>query len=772
MAIIKKWGLTYNTECIVGEHKCELPKELPKNRSDILFIDKDADNAYWQRITDYPNIFFGYVPYDATNLKATVRYQEGISDPKQDTKWNSKTNTVERLSNEDTKLIDNLARIEVERMTEGVFFRNGDEIEWLHPYHYTMLQWCKMKGVKENDGYGFFYKFQRNVFYLIRHAIFLKWCKGVFFPKAKKTGFTQQIGGGYFVGEAITNSEEVLGIMSTNEKVAIGTGYDSFLHAFKGLPLILKPMVSAMATQGGEMTLGDRSPNIVKKQDSNFLNTRIRCVATKPHAFDSYPYNIIWFDEFLKLYTDAKMQPRIILNDNISGIEDQTKIRGIAILSSYPPERNDIGSDQGRKIFYESKLSTIDPKHPEKGTTSKLICWHIPGTESMREYQDKYGNPMIKEASDLIYSKLEEAKDDPMEYMKILRLFSPDEKAAFDSPAKRNGLPILRLIELLHDVEEQEMVDSDRLDIKGRLKWTNENWVLIPGLRRRGQFCAVKFEPLTDEERMNDKKDGKTGRIKIFHNNLAFEPNECLQYGFDEWGNLKPPIRFERLGGADPTQFATEGEVEEGSKNAYHTMNMPNDLFDRNAGEVVTNVLLSEYYYRCETPDESVEDLIKEIIFFGKAVMVEGNAPGFFNALMKEKLGYYLFVRDKDGLVQLWTRDMGLYNEPDKKYASIKTISNADVKITLEEFISLYANYFRQPIVGVKDLGATMKSSIVLSQAINLDTSNTKKSDAFMSFGYTLKALMSYIDILSDTTQEDYEEALPFLLKLISRKAV
>lgn len=762
MAIIKKWGLIYNDKCQIGEHTVSLPP-LCKNRNDVLFIDDDYDHAFWHRL-QFPDIFYGYVPYDSTKIKATVRYEEGYSSKTQATIWNKRTNTLDSLSKEDTELIDELAEKEVQRMTEGVFFRNGNDIEWIHPYHYTMLQWCKMKGVKQNNGYGFFYKFQRDVFYLIMHAIWLKWCKFVMFSKAKKTGFTQQIGGGYCVGAAITNSEFVIGMMSTSEAVAAGTGYDSFLHAFKGLPMVLKPMVAFMATKGGEMTLGDRSNNIVKKDDDTFLNTRIRCVPTKAHAFDSYPYNIAWFDEFLKLYTDAKQQPKIILNDNISGIEDQSIIRGIGILSSYPPERNDLGSEQGRKIFYDSKLSTI--KDPEQGTTSGGICYHIPGLESMREFQDKYGNPEIEKANAFIQKRLKNAEGDPIEYMKIMRLYSPDEKSAFDTPASGSGLPMLRLLELSYSLGEQEKIDPSMLYIEGKFEWENEIWNIIPGSRRPGQFCSVKFTPLTDEERAA----GKEGKVKLFHNNLAFIPNECLQMGYDEWGNLLPLPVFERVGGADPTQWAVTPE--EGSKNAYYTLNMPDELIDSNARDIVTKVLLSEYYYRGETPDESFEDLVKEIIYFGKAVAVEGNAPAFFNELMKEKLGYYMFVRDKDGLIQLWTRDMGMYNEPDKKYASLKTKASADSKETLEEFIKLIARYVIKPPMGGKDYGAKIKTLKLINQCINLNVENTKKSDLFMAFGYTLMAMNAYLDIRVQGNKNDYEEALPQLLAMLGRRSL
>lgn len=777
MAITKRWGLTYNDSIVVGEHRISLPA-LPKNRSEILFIDNEYETASWNITNDkdriigtrrqkFPDIWYGYMPYesgsDQRKIKATERYEEGSSPKQQATIWDKKNGTVLSLSKEDTEIIDEIYSVEIKRMREGVFFRNGDEIEYLTPAHYLTLQWLKMSGNFLNDGYGFFFKFQRDIFYLLEHMWTLPWCVGLYLSKAKKIGATQVIGGGYYVWAAITHFQWILPMMSRSQPVANGTCYAYFLHAFNSLPKALMPKVAFLSPKGGDITFGERGRANIPTNEENALNTRVMTVPTMEHAFDSFFPMLVWCDEFPKYWADAKKEPKKILDENINSIKDQLEVRGRFLITSYPPEKNDKGAQQGKIIYYDSKLST---RQGEGSTKSGFICYHVPGDQSIKSFQDRFGNPMTDDANKMINTELKKVENNKDSFLATLRVYARTESEAFDLPAKGNGLPILRLIELLHDVEEDERHDQDMLYMEGRLVWTREAWELIPGSRRPGQFCAVKFIPLTEEERLQ----GVKGRVKLFHNNLAFTPNECLTYGFDEWQNLKPPPRFDCVSGFDPANFAAASEVIEGSKNAGYVMNMPNDLTDSKAGEVVTKRVLYEYYYRTETPDEGVEDLIKQIIYFGCATAVEGNSPAYFNRVMKERLGYYMFVRDKDGLIQLWKRDLGLYNEPDKKYTSLKTVANADAKVTLEEFISLFANYFRKATMGEKDYGSTMKSSLVLDQSINLDVEDTKKSDCFMAFGWTLKAMYAYLDILSDMTESDYEESLPFLLNLITRR--
>lgn len=756
MAIIKRWGLTYNDEVIVGEHRISLPK-LPKNRSDILFIDKPDEEAFWQRLNDFPDFWYGFVGN-------ALKEEDNTEIDAKATIWDAKKGTVKSLSVADTIIFNNILETEIRRFREGVYFKNVNQIEWLTPAHYCTLQWCKMSGLFRNDGYGLFLKYQRDVFYLLEHSWTLDWCTGVYFSKAKKTGLTQIIGGGYYVWAAITHFQWMLGMMAPNEVKAVGTGFAYFMYAFDNLPNPLKPKVAFRAEKGGDIKFGERGAKINSSTQANVLNSRVFTVATMVHAFDSYFPMIIWFDEFPKYFGDSngKIEPKRIFDENINSIKDQLFIRGKSIITSYPPEQNDLGAIQGRDIFKGSKLSAI-PKD-SKSTPSGLICWHIPGVESIKEYHDKYGNPLIDISQRKISEELEKCKGDNAKYLATMRVFAPDENAAFNMPSSGNGMPILRLIQLLTDVQREESIDPDSLYIEGRLEWTNDLWNLVPGIRRHGEFCPVRFVPLTDEEREKNIK----GKIKIFKNAPFFVPNQCLKNGRDEWGNLLPPERFERLGGFDPTQWVDKSSVERGSKSCGYTINMPDERMDNQAKRIITKILLSEYHYRTETPDETLEDIVKEIIYFGKAVMVEGNAPAFSTNLMKEKLGYYMFVKDVNGFPVLWDRWMGLHNEGDKKYSFITTIARKDDKTTITEFVGYITSYIRK-IQGQKDYGATIQSSTLLNDCINLDPDDTKKSDAFMAFGYTLKALYTYMDNIVQMDDKEYEAHYGKMLELIGR---
>ena len=579
MAIIKKYGLTYQDEVVIGEHRVKLPP-LP-DRKEILFIDNDYEDASWNivdkhgkiiktRRQEFPEIWYGYMPYDTAKLSATIRYTEGTSAKTQATIWDKKNSILKSLSKEDTQIIDNIYSQELKRMRDGVFFRNGDDIEYLTPAHYTTLQWCKMTGLFKNGGYGFFFKYQRDVFYLLDHQWTIYWCRGLDLSKAKKIGITQIIGGGYIVWAAITHFQWVISMMSRSEPVANGTSYAYFLHAFNGLPIALMPKVSFLAPKGGDITFGERTRAGILSTEDNVLNTRVMTVPTAEHAFDSFFPMLVWCDEFPKYWGDSKKEPKKILDENINSIMDQLTVRGRFLITSYPPEKNDLGAQQAKTIYYESKLSTR--LNGEGKTTSGLICYHIPGNESVKDLQDRFGNALVDQANKMIDTELKKKEGDRDGYLATLRVFCRNEREAFDLPARGNGLPIMRLIELKADLEIQERIDPNLLYLEGRFVWANEMWELIPGMRKPGKFCPVKFIPLTDEE----LAAGIKGRSKIFNTGAAFTPNTCLLNGYDEWGNLLPPAIFENVGSADPTNWATKSEIIEGSKNCFHTMNFPN----------------------------------------------------------------------------------------------------------------------------------------------------------------------------------------------------
>lgn len=338
------FGLNYQQDIKIGEHEIHL-RNPPKKKEDILFFNKNADNAYWQRQTDYPDIWYHFVPYK-TIVDTDV------------TLYNSDNTELLQLSREDSNIIRKLYAREIDRRINGVFFKNGDDLEYLTGSNYYTLQWCKMFGNTKNGGYGLFYKYQRDVFYLLEY-MWAEWCLGLDISKAKKTGITQIIDGGYCVDLATRKEEWMIGFMSRSEPVAIENNMKLFLYAFDNLPMALKPKVGFKAPKGGNIEFAERGKlNSSKVNSKDVLDTRVFCVPTAEHSFDSHFMNIIRFDEFPKYWQDSKKEPKEIFRNNKAGAKDQDFYRGRIIISSYPPEEDDIGSKQAEEVYYNSKLST------------------------------------------------------------------------------------------------------------------------------------------------------------------------------------------------------------------------------------------------------------------------------------------------------------------------------------------------------------------------------------------------------------------------------
>jgi hypothetical protein len=181
---------------------------------------------------------------------------------------------------------------------------------------------------------------------------------------------------------------------------------------------------------------------------------------------------------------------------------------------------------------------------------------------------------------------------------------------------------------------------------------------------------------------------------------------------------------------------------------------MPNEINDSHAGKIVSKTIVFEYFDRPELPDEAFEDYLKLIIFTGSLSLVEANAPYVATRLMEEGLGYYMMVKDKNGIITPWKRAMGLSNEVEKEYQLIRMISNATNRDLLEALVRVIKNYIDRPKEGEKDHGKTIKAERLLRQIMDFDAENTKLFDLVMSFGYTILTIELYIDYLLSATNE------------------
>lgn len=723
-----------NKLVIIGEHEYPLPS-LPEERSEILFVDEKPENAYWQRITDYRDIWYRFIPH------FTKLYQQA-------TLYDQDENLIS-LNKDDSDYILRIYEQEMRRRRQGVWFKNFNEFVYLTGNHYFLLQWCKMMRPDGKD-YPDYREFQRDYFYLLDLCWKQDHVLGLFVSKPKKTGITNIHWSGYYLNKATMTKGRNLAAMNLDERICAKMFRDHFMYSFNGLPPAFKPLIKSKAEGEGNITFGRLHSNskrgrLITASDDEELNTSVFAVPTKPKACDVARMDDVWIDEPPKIRGIGE-----IFRTNKQSVKLQSLMVGRMWFTSYTPEESNDAFKEAREIYLNSEKKTISPSSDNQ-TKSGMICWHIPAFRAWEGCFNKHGKCNEKEAIRRNQAERDKVKHDPRELLAVTRQYANDKKEAWATGAAGSTFDPHRIADLLADLEIEQAHSPDNDYIEGNYVWTNPLWE-IPGRRPKGHFCPVKFVPLTEEQ----LERGERGKIRSYHSIPSILQNQVLQNGRDEWGNLLPPKQFSFFGGGDPTNYAAASEVIEGSKNAYLTINLQDESLDSRLGKVASKIIFSEYYDRPELPDEACEDLIKEIIYTGKLNIVEANAPYIATRIMEEGLGYFMIVKDENGILTTWKRHMGLPNEPDKTYQLIRTTGNAASKDMLETLVRLIKNYLQKPGAGYKDYGKTIKSIRLLTQIADFDSEDTRLYDLVMALGYTLLCYETYMALLLQAEDDFY----------------
>lgn len=720
---------------MVGEHLIKMPP-LPKDRTKIIGIDDKPEGAFWRRQTDYKDIWLNFVPYST----------EMFTDA---TTWDDNTGELKSLNQEDSEYVDHIYKQEFHRRSFGVYFNNGGELTYLTNHHYNLLQWAKMPRHDGQGDYADFFEYQADVSYLIWAAEMSESILGLDLTKAKKTGITNFIWAGPYLNESTLFKNHNLGATNIDKPLVDKTFRDYFMYAYHGLPSPLKCQIKSDATMSGSIIFGNSFKTAKGKRrtisdPANELNTSVFCVAPAPKAFDIAVMNKIWFDEFPKL----KGSPEEIWRTNKEAIKIMGKKNGIALLTSYTPEEDTKAFLEARKIYFDSELKTVRDWSRNQ-TKTGLIAYHIPAYASWWGCFNKQGKCDEKRAWDEILFERRKCGDNKRALQAITRQYATTAKEAWMPAGAGTTFDNTLLADLLTDIEA---FPGNQYE-DGKLEFENKLWeVGKKDKRPKGVFGPVEWIPVSRQE----KEQGTEGRMRMFEKLASNQKNIPLKLGRDEYKNLKAPERFNFVGGVDPTQYAAGSEVIEGSKNASYTMNMPDELIDAHYKRIASKIIFSEYYYRPENPNEFYEDLVKEIIYFGKLVIVEANVPHVATMLIEEGLGRYMLVRSKEtGAICQW--------KPNMEYQLIRTTGANGNREIMETMVRLIKSWLQPGNIedGDKDYGRTLKSERLIAgsnQLMEFNPEDTKKSDLVMAWGYCLLCLETYLSILLAPTDREEQE--------------
>jgi hypothetical protein len=728
----------------VGEHEIELPN-LPVNTKDIFFIDDSPENAFWNRDRiikqDYKPIWFKFIPNE------TLLVDEDDEDDEQQTVLDEDGFAVS-LNKEDSDYIRFCYQREIDRRTNGVYFRNENELVYLTGDHWFTLMWCKTKRPDRKGDYFDYREYQRDFFYEIKYTVISIIVTGCMWSKAKKTGITNLMWC-YFLNKSTMTKNINLGNMNIDQEKAAQTFVEHFMYAYNGLPLALKPEFKSKSEAEGRITFGRRYNNKSSKRtsDSDELNTTVMCVATVINAFDVAVFTDLWYDEFPKYKQDFGA----IYRSNMGGTKIQDLIVGKQWFTSYTPEQSGASFTEGKKLFFSSELKTISSISEGK-TKSGLICDHIPAFRSWASSFNKYGKCNEAEAKAKIQAELDILSDRPHEYLKKRREYANTKKDAWSVADAESIIDPIRLAELKMDLEELQR--STRVFEEGELQWVNPLWeVGKKDSRPKGVFDRVRFVPLTEDE----IKKGKKGKMRRYEKLQPQFENYSLQFGKDQYGNLNPPPIFLDVSGIDPTDYRDLANAEEGSMIGMYDIIVHNETINSAQRRIATKIIRSEYYDRPDNPEEAYQDIVKWIIYHGCLVIVEANNGYVATRLEAEGLGHYMLFKDENGLFSLYDgREITLEGK-EKRLKHIKNEKNGI--LTVSDMVIHVKSYYQRgnKEFGEKDYGETIKSERLHNQCGEVDPADTKKSDLFVGFSLGLICHDNYLALLSKPVKEsDY----------------
>lgn len=743
----------------IGEHNVLLPP-MPTDRRSILFHECRKEDQFWDRtklVGNFRQIWYDFIPQISRSELFTRMYQPAT--------LYDQDGLLISLNEEDSKYIDATYLQERDRRVNGIWFFNDGEPTHVTGDHYYFLMYARMQ---RHDGSGLFAdyrEFQADYFRLIHHCNVSPHILGLFASKPKKTGITNAHWSGYYLNKSTLYRNKNLGYMNINQGQAAKTFEDYFMYAYNGLISPIKPEIKRGPLATGHIVFGKwyggskkkRKPNA---EDEDDINTSVTCVPTKSKAFDVAVMSDITFDEPTK-YPESFGE---IWRTNKEAVKIQSKINGKAWLFNYTEGIDTTSFREAREVFLDSELKTIT-KDSKGQTKTGLICYHIPAYAAWEGAINKYGKCNEKQA--MAENNVERAKvaGNKRALQSTIRQYANNKREAWGSAGGGTTFDNIRLGDLLGDIEIDNREDVEDKYISGKLEWVNPLYELgLKNKRRKGEFCKVKLIPLTGDERSR----GKEGRMRFFKQINIGQQNISLSQGRDENGCLNPPKRFTHIGGFDPTNYAAGSEVIEGSKNGGYILSVPDEVVDARFGSVETGVIVCEYFDRSELPEESFEDFLKMIIYYGALVIIEGNASYVATRMLEEGLGNYMFVRDENGNITPWKRWMGLPQEPEKKYSLIRITSNSALsKDMLEALVRVIKNYIEKPEDGAKDYGKTIQSERLLRQLMDFEPENTRLYDLVMAFGWMLLAKEFYTDYLLNPPQAYSEEEIGSILRVL-----
>lgn len=535
------------------------------------------------------------------------------------------------------------------RRLNGLFFFNGDKLEYITGWNYVWLQYWWIPGpdpktrriIKRRP---MFMDAQRDVFYIADFCRKHRKTAGFIWLSFRRFGKSAL---SMFMGfmDTTENEKAEFNLQHKTEKSGITAFRQFIISGWKDIPIWFKPQDTGQTSYAKGIKFDERTKMGSKHTDriyGDVLGSSITVMDSKEGAVDSL-YST-WFvrDEA------AKVDKNIDIEESWNVTRETLFVSGVnigtAIITSTAEDMEKYGSDGFLRIWNASDTKNL---LPNGYTESYLFRLFIPAYYGfMGEDDDGSGvAPFMDEwgYSDAMACKAyHEEIESSLSGNALLsrkRKFPLNFQDAWLVPDSRNNFKIYKLV-------QQKIYNGYNPNfVRGNYEWKN-------GIRDG----VVIWRPCDD---------GKWLKIS------SWMPHETDINAITRVGGLRTPSRTNSVIGVDPFSHATA--IDHGSMGAA-VQAVESDPY--NTG--IREALVCMYHFREKEPHLMAEDIIMQAVFTSSRILPERNTYGFIEHVkMRGYEGYLMKDPLETDPRKLMNSDYGFPNSDPNKREALMTITGS-----------------------------------------------------------------------------------------------
>lgn len=542
------------------------------------------------------------LPEPPKDYKSIINYGKPKSDRKFPYYTTDYIKRIDALPNSDTEKKEFLD-LEWDRRRNGLWFYNGDNLEWVTGHYYMTLQYWLIPIEDLDGGFGNpkFVDLHRDISYAIWWGKRDENTTGVAYFGTRRSGKTM-LGGSHGYWDTTERYNALFGVQSKTDTDSKGI-LMKLVGSWQRLPSFWKPVDTGYTTVSRELMFAEpqrKSTKNIKREYKEVLNSRIYAFPSTDTAMDGTRTTFQFQDEFGKrVESDAYRTQQISKICCIVG----RKVVGFAFWATTVEEMEKGGGEAAKKIW---DASNPHKKNENGRTASTMVRLFFPAEYGLFEggFIDEWGYSDLEEARKWLDSEERGLKGEDLIDWK--RKFPRKIDDCFAIMQNTNRYNKRKLYEQYMYSSTLEPIAQP---VRGNFMWEN-------GI----QDSAVKFVP---------NEDGKWL--------VAWMPPEEDRNKKELSGNQWRPTRTHCKTGADP--FAHRQTTEKGSMGAAYTILESHYKYPK-----MDMAWVCQYLARTNHPHEQAEDMLMQCVFYSSEFLCEKNVYGVLDYFHKRGYdGYCMF---------------------------------------------------------------------------------------------------------------------------------